>query len=468
MIVEYNNIKNGTDDVAKYLGLDPAKTIFLHSTSFNENDDDNIKRKAINKGRMIYSEILSYSSNKVNGSKSAISYFNEQLLDKLDVMGVIRKDNIIKVTNSNNLDFPYNSVSTMLNKKVKEDAEFRNSIKGFNIVSSYLGKEDEETANLIEGTILMDIKEQEKFNSKYEFRKLSEKYGFKMPHGVTIRGLDELEIKLDLLKKMNSQYNDIWIKLESQSSGKGNIKIERFRTIPIEQIKKEVMDVAQKIYEEEYILKEMPLIAEYDVKTPLYEEVANIGVEAVITKDKITILGGAEQATRNGEYIGSKITEDTYKYLNIAQEIAKEAFVAVGKEGYIGFMTIDVLVTKNNETNELEAYNIDPNARFSAGTMLLKNIHTSEDYNKKKMYGLSFSNAIPKTENIITSIIDWIGEDLYSKENNYTGIIPALVNDLNPIAENKYYLKSVVVANSYKEAEEKFEKFKDKVKKNCR
>ena len=212
----------------------------------------------------------------------------------------------------------------------------------------------------------------------------------------------------------------------------------------------------------------MPLIAEYDVKTSLYEEVANIGVEAVITKDKVTILGGAEQATKNGEYIGSKISEDTYKYLNIAQEIAKEAFVAVGKEGYIGFMTIDVLVTKNNETNELEAYNIDPNARFSAGTMLLKNIHTSEDYNKKKMYGLSFSNAIPKTENIITSIIDWIGEDLYSKENNYTGIIPALVNDLNPIAENKYYLKSVVVANSYKEAEEKFEKFKDKVKKNCR
>ena len=40
IIVELKKIPNGTDDIAKYLGLNPAKTLFMHSTSFNESDED--------------------------------------------------------------------------------------------------------------------------------------------------------------------------------------------------------------------------------------------------------------------------------------------------------------------------------------------------------------------------------------------------------------------------------------------
>lgn len=463
MIVEYGKIENGTNDVARYLGLNPEKTIFLHSTSFNENDIDNIKRKAINKGRMIYSEILSYTSSLENGSKSAISYFNEQLLDEMEKMQILRKDNVIKVTDSTNLNYPYNSVSTMLNKKVKEDDNFRRKIEGFNIVSSYISKEDEDTVRLINGKLLMDRKKQEKFNSKYEFRKMAESYGFAVPKGVAIKGLNNLDSNLEKLED-KQDYTDVWIKLESQSSGKGNIKIENFKEISIQKLKEKILKVAMQIYEDDYIYQDMPFIIEYDVSSGCEEEVANIGVEAVISKDKVTILGGVEQATKDAEYIGSKLTEDTYKYLPIAQEVAKEAFMAVSKEGYRGFMTIDVLVTKNRTTSEMKAYNIDPNARFSAGTMLLKNIHTSEACNKKKMYGLSFSNAIPKRENLITSIIEWLGEDLYNKKGDYTGIIPALINDINSIGDEKYYLKSVVVYDSYEKVEEKFNQFKEKIK----
>lgn len=464
MIVEYNKIINGTDDVAKYLGLEPEKTIFLHSTSFNEKDVENLKRKAINKGKMIYSEILSYSSNKKRGSKSAISYFNEQLLDELDEIKVIKRDNIIKVTDESILDYPYNSVSTMLNKKVKEDLNFRKSIEGFNIVSSYISREDEDTANLINGRLLMNRKKQEKFNSKYEFRKLSHKYGFKMPFGIIINGLNEFEEKFEKLDKICLNYKNIWIKLESQSSGKGNLKIEDYNNFDKNKIKEMILQIAKKIYDEEYIYKEMPFIAEVDVTSNEDEEVANIGVEAVVTGQKVTILGGAEQAVRGSEYIGSKISENTYEYLKIAEETAKEAFISVAKEGYVGFMTIDVIVTKNMNTKGLNAYNIDPNARFSAGTMLLKNIHTSEALNKQRMFGLSFSNAIPKTDNIILSILDCIGTDIYSEKNNYIGIIPALINDINSIGDNKYYLKSVVIGKSYKDVEKIYNRFKEKIK----
>lgn len=464
MVVQYNTIKNGTNDVAKYLNLNPEKTIFLHSTSFNEDDVDNVRRKALNKGRMLYSEILSYTTNLENGSKSAISYFNNDLLELLDKTKVISLNNIIKVTDSTKIEYPYNSVSTMLNEKIKNNKEFRKSLDGFTIVSSYISKEDEESAKLINGNLLMDRSKQENFNSKYFFRELSEKYNFSMPAGICIKGLNQLEKKLNILKNKHSIINNLWIKLESQSSGTGNLKIENFNEESIDTIYTKVYNMAKPIFSDEYIKNEMAFIAEVDINSSDESEVANIGVEAVISENKVTILGGVEQETKNGTYIGSKISNSTYNYLDFAMDTAKYAFIAVSSEGYRGFMTIDVLVTKNNNTGELNGYNIDPNARFSAGTMLLKNIQTSEAYNNKKMYGISYSIGIPKNqENIISQIKDSLGEDLYNYYNDYRGIIPALINDLNSIGNNLYYLKCVVIDDSYELAVNRFNKFKEKI-----
>ena len=464
MVVQYNTIKNGTNDVAKYLNLNPEKTIFLHSTSFNEDDVDNVRRKALNKGRMLYSEILSYTTNLENGSKSAISYFNNDLLELLDKTKVISLNNIIKVTDSTKIEYPYNSVSTMLNEKIKNNKEFRKSLDGFTIVSSYISKEDEESAKLINGNLLMDRSKQENFNSKYFFRELSEKYNFSMPAGICIKGLNQLEKKLNILKNKHSIIDNLWIKLESQSSGTGNLKIENFNEESIDTIYAKVYNMAKPIFSDEYIKNEMAFIAEVDINSSDESEVANIGVEAVISENKVTILGGVEQETKNGTYIGSKISNSTYNYLDFAMDTAKDAFIAVSSEGYRGFMTIDVLVTKNNNTGELNGYNIDPNARFSAGTMLLKNIQTSEAYNNKKMYGISYSIGIPKNqENIISQIKDSLGEDLYNYYNDYRGIIPALINDLNSIGNNLYYLKCVVIDDSYELAVSRFNKFKEKI-----
>ena len=66
--VVYDKIPNGLDDIANFLDLNSQKTLFMHSTSFDENNPINLKRKAINKGRMLYAELLSYSSNKKNGT----------------------------------------------------------------------------------------------------------------------------------------------------------------------------------------------------------------------------------------------------------------------------------------------------------------------------------------------------------------------------------------------------------------
>ena len=201
MKVQYKKIPNGLDDIAEYLNLEPAKTIFLHSTSFNENTEAGKKRAQINKGRMIYSEIMAYSSNKENGAKTAVSYIEKSLLEYYNENNIINIENIIQVGEDKKIDYPYNSVSYMLNKKVKEDEFLRKKLEGFTIVSSYLSQEDEETAKLINGKLLMKVDEQVKFNSKYFLKKISEKYRFSTPKGKYFCGLNNIENVIKILRE---------------------------------------------------------------------------------------------------------------------------------------------------------------------------------------------------------------------------------------------------------------------------
>lgn len=463
--VKIDKIPNGTDDIAKYLGLDPKKTIFMHSTAFDESDEDNIKRRAINKGRMIFAEPLSYSSNQENGSKTAIAYFNKELLNKFEKINILKLDNILELSDLKNVDYPNNCVSLLLNKKVKSDIQFKESLDDYTIVSCYLSKEDEETAKMINGHLIMDRKNQERFNSKYDFRQMAGTYNFSVPDGVCVKGTNQLEEQLELLERKNANIKNLWIKLETQSSGTGNIEINDYKNTSKEVINSKIEEVASKIYDEDYIKNEMRFIIETDINIDGFKEVANIGVEAVISENKVTVIGGVEQETKNGKYFGSKYDENTDKYMDKAIECAIEAFKAVSIEGYRGFMTIDVLVTKNEQTGEFKSFNIDPNARFSAGTMLLKNLHTSEAYNKKKMYGFSFSNSMPKTENTIKTLFELLGTNIYNYNGDYTGIIPAIINDLNEIGENRYYLKTIVIEPSYEKALEIYNEFKENIKK---
>ena len=453
MKVEYKKIPNGLNDVAKYLGLDPDKTIFMHSTSF---DDDNIDRKPINKGRMLYAEILSYVANE-KGAKAGICYYSDDFLNYYDEIGFLNKENILKLYDGQELTYPYNSPSTLLNEKIKNDENFRKSMEGYTIVSSYLGEKDIESAQLINGKTLMTLDEQVKFNSKHFFRCLGKEKNFSIAPGLEFTGLEKFDIT-ELRKKYKN--SDIWIKLESQSGGSGNLFFENLEENSDLDIKEKIRELSSKIYDEKYINDKMQFICEIDLNSiDNVKIIENIGVNAVVTPNKITILGGTSQATKNGKYIGSRVSEETDKYIKYAQEAAEKAFVAIGEAGYYGYMTIDVLVTE--EGNEYKAYSIDPNARFSAGTMLLKNIHYAEEKTGKKAYGISFANLLyNKDANHLKTFKNAAKNLEYDKKTGY-GLVPTLINDLTELDKDKYYLKSVLVEDNYDKALQKFEKFKE-------
>lgn len=456
MKIEYKKIPNGLDDIARYLGLNPAKTLFMHSTSFDNSKSKYISRRAINKGRMLYAEILSYVSALHGGSKAGICYYNDDFLDFCNNVGFFDRSNILKLYDGRELDYPYNSVSVMLNKKVKEDESFRKSLDGYTLVSSYLSYEDVETAELINGKVLMSPEKQAKFNSKYFFRKLGKDKGFEIAPGLEFAGLKSFNIE-----KIREEYpsSSIWVKLASQSGGSGNLFFDNIDNITDEVICDEIFKIASKIYDKEYIEIEMPYIVEVDLGSlPDSVVIENIGVNGVITPDRITILGGTSQTVDKGKYIGSCVHENTYKYLDVAQRAAAKAFEAISEAGYYGFMTIDVLVVLNN--GELKAYNIDPNARFSAGTMLLKNIHYADMKNGSRSYGISYTNLLySKDRNMLDKFKAAANDIVYDKDTGY-GIVPVLINDITQLKPDRYYLKSILIEDDYQKALDNFERFK--------
>ncbi len=363
----------------------------------------------------------------------------------------------------------------MFNKRIKEDEKLRKELEGYTIYAPYISKWDVETCELIHGHLIMKYEDQLKFNSKYFLRKMHEKYNFSMPLGTCFEGLNKLEealsnvknelinISEDYIDAINKNEIKCWIKLESQISGTGNISFSI--SDDIYEIKNKVSEVASKVYEEKEINESIPLIIECDMSTILDEElVCNIGVEGVLGDDKVTVLGGLAQQTRAGSYVGSIYCEETNKFIVAAKDAAEEAFSAYDREGYRGFITIDVLVTRNKKTNKLTGYNIDPNARFSAGTMLLKAIHKAEHDTNKKVYGSMFSNLIILSEKSMDNIKKCAGLDMYfGKDSNYVGLYPTLMNNVSDFGEGKSYIQMITIEHTYEDVQSKYKEFKNNI-----
>jgi hypothetical protein len=150
-----------------------------------------------------------------------------------------------------------------------------------------------------------------------------------------------------------------------------------------------------------------------------------------------------------------------------AEHTAIPYLKAIHQEGYRGFITIDVLLTKSNSTCEIKGYNIDPNARFTAGTPLLSLVQYSERMSQKELFGLSYSNAVRDSKNLFDRVKYYCGDDLYlGKESNYQGIIPIILNDINYFENKKRYLRTVVIKESISECKKVYMNFKERILKD--
>lgn len=470
-LVKRGTLSEGLKNVADYLGLNPEKSVFLHSTVVN---DDNLGRRLFYKPSFAHSQILSILPRESTTPKGVCLYVNEDLRDYLSEVGLAPKDNYFYIDKyPSKKSYPYFSVSGYFKEYLKNlDMDELESISGSTVVSSFISRDDEIIADFIKGSLIMNVKDQVKFNSKYYLRKLSKKYEYPIPPGVAFEGLNSLESAFSSLKELmkirtyNVDNTKVWCKFQSQTSGKGSYIFKGFGKDSYANTRNHILEFCGKLdISDNEILNKVPLILEVDVDSiPEESQIGNIGVEAVVSSDSVTLVGCVSQDSKDGRYIGSIIDRETKELSKYAEEAALPFLKAIKREGYRGFITIDVLLTKNENTGKIRGYNIDPNARFTAGTPLLSLLQYSEKMSEKELFGLSYSNAIKDSDNLFDRVKYYCGDDLYlGKDSNYQGIIPIILNDVNYFENKKRYLRTVVVKESISHCKRVYMNFKERI-----
>ncbi len=464
-------LSDGLNDVAIYLGLEPSNTLFMNSTVVNDNV---LQRRIPRKPLFSHSLLLAYLSRSIgNSAKGICLHVYDELLEYLDTTGIAPKENLIHISQiPQELDYPYISVAPQFKKLLINNIDLRNELKNYTIISSYLSEDEVEIANLIDGNLIMSPENQIKFNSKYYFRKNSLDSNYSIPLGICFMGLKEIDESLSEFKKslfsnkIDYTKAKFWCKFDSQSNGEGSFVLEGLTDTNIQKLKEHITCFSRKLeYSQDKIQNGIPLIVEIDVNSLPYEsEIANIGVEAVIAENEITLVGSVIQHTRNGRYIGCTINNQLSYFSDYAEQTAIPAFINMQKNGYRGFMTMDVLLTCHSITHEIKGYNIDPNARFTDGTTLLSLLQYSEYQTNRKMVGVSFSNSIKDEVDLFDNIRNYAGEYLYQgKDSDYEGIIPIIVNDLTTLDDGKRFIKTVVIGDNMDKVENMYSSFKKNI-----
>jgi hypothetical protein len=474
-------IAEGIEDVALLLGLNPSETIFIHSTNVPPNDGT--ERLIGHPSPFDHSQPLCYlpRTKKENTAKAIILFNNKDLLSYFDEVGLAPSSNYYNIDNIPS-DFTLTNLSVqsnLLNRSNSNADKILYQIKNKTIVSSYLSDNDTSLASQTNGRLLMKPEHQIPFNSKNKMREFANKYEFKIPLGVEINSAENFDEKIIELKEIIYK-NEIdiatvklWCKLEAQSSGSGTVQLNGLSNTEIERLKKSIIDYAEScnLYTDEKSEKTIynmshftSLVIEVDVECIQGNKVvSNIGVEAVISDNAINIIGSVRQITNSGQYsgafgryLGSKVDEETIRYKNYAEEAALPVFKYFWNEGYRGFVTIDVLVVQND--NKIFGYNIDPNARFSGGTMLLSILQYASKMTNKPFYGLTYFVVVPKNEKVFNSISEFAGSNLYAgAKSNYKGIIPFIINDF--IGTKKCNAQIAAISDDINELEEMWKQF---------
>lgn len=110
---------------------------------------------------------------------------------------------------------------------------------------------------------------------------------------------------------------------------------------------------------------------------------------------------------------------------------------------------------------DIFGYNIDPNARFSGGTMLLSIVQYASKMTGKVFYGLTYFVVVPKEGEVFKSISEFAGSNLYlGEKSNYKGVIPFIINDF--IGTKKCNAQIAVISDNKEELEEMWKAFNQK------
>ena len=168
----------------------------------------------------------------------------------------------------------------------------------------------------------------------------------------------------------------------------------------------------------------MPIVVEADIGSlqGVSDVVANTCVQAVVSKDKITMVGTSLQLTKNGEYIGAALpSEADAPAVKAAEAEAVKLLKKMSADGYVGFAGVDVIVTKDDK-GAIKPFVLEVNPRLNASTPLLSLAQHAEAETGGKVYAatvMHYLENLPYADKA-AAVHQTIGKDLYKAEETGT------------------------------------------------
>ena len=473
--VERANIADGYTAIANYLGMDPESTVFInslitnpkHPVDFKMSDTDGLDWRSAQ-------YVIPLTAPGSHAITFEISPEHTAYLKKYVAKGDL------KMVEAQGRAYPGGSIPAYLTGQLGTDNALVGELQGQQLFNSYQTAEVAKLSENLGHKAPVSVDAYLDFLSKGYVHDIAKDAKINIAPGIVVKQPASIEELVAQVEKLAEQapLTKIWVKASSLSGGQGIVPIDN----PTPATIKDAFNVIAKSYKDAGFFPKdapamqadkpfdginffMPIVVESDIGSlePGSQVVANSCVQAVVTKDKITLVGTSLQLTKNGEYIGAALPSEADKpAITAAEAEAVKLLTKMAQDGYVGFAGVDVIVTKNAQ-GELNPYVLEVNPRLNASTPLLALAQNAEQETGGKIYAVTVMHYLETQYDGDKSAVvrNTIGKDLYkAEESGFEGVVPYMVD---PNDKMKTAFRAAVMAKTPEKLEELVEGLKKKV-----
>ena len=478
--VEYGNIANGYSSIAQHLGLSADSTVFInslitnpkHPVDFKMSDTDGLDWRSAQ-------YVIPLTAAGSHAMTFEISPEHTAYLKKYVAKGDLQ------MVPAQGRAYPGGSIPAYLMEQMAENTAVIEGLKGHALFNSYQTMEVAGVAESLGNKPPVSTEDYLNFLSKGYVHAVADVSKVNIAPGIVfdqpLPADDYIQQIHKMLDAQESPVKKIWVKASSLSGGQGIVPIDNPTPASI----KDAFNTIAKSYKDAgFFYKDapamvadkpfdginffMPIVVEADIGSlkGVSEVVANTCVQAVVAKDKITMVGTSLQLTKNGEYIGAALPSAAdAEAVKAAEAEAVKLLSKMSADGYVGFAGVDVIVTKD-ENGKLNPFVLEVNPRLNASTPLLTLAQNAEAETGGKIYAVTvmhYLENLPYADKP-KSVHNTIGSDLYkAAESGFEGVVPYMVDPNDPL---KTAFRAAVMAKTPEKLEELVDDLKQKVEKH--
>eukprot|EP01103_Thecamoeba_quadrilineata_P004839 TRINITY_DN1471_c0_g1_i2.p1 TRINITY_DN1471_c0_g1~~TRINITY_DN1471_c0_g1_i2.p1 ORF type:complete len:471 (-),score=79.12 TRINITY_DN1471_c0_g1_i2:159-1571(-) len=414
--IQRGDIARGFYSIAEHLGLNPSEIVFVNSLITDPEDSQDFKLTDLTRTDWCSAQYVAPLT--VSGTKSIT--FEAYPEHTAYLRRYVVEGELITVPEDGK-EYPGGSIFPHLNKALedqKNNEELYNLIKGKRILNSYPTNELSNILKKLGHQSFVSTNDFIRFGCKSYVKDVSRKSNFNVPPGIVFREDDSMESYLNQIRHLIQEYprKKIWIKASSLGGGEGIFVLQD----PDDESLTDALVKIARGYQKMRFFKDdfnnskivqnrpfkgieyfMPIIVDVDVESvaSIDKVIYNACVQAVVSKEKITLVGTTLQNTKDGGYVDGFLPWDRESPgIQIAEEEALKLLKKMSEDGYIGYAGVDVLVAKNGDDDGLTPFVLEVNTRLNGSTPLLSLIQRAEALTGQRYYGSFVVDAVEATE----------------------------------------------------------------------